>query len=148
MLTTDKPYHLLFIPHHYLMGILCEENETNTWETVYPFKLQGLFFFFYCPPMSSWIALKLLCTLVNSIVQLTAATTNISLLLTLIFHSRCASPESELSLKKTGSGSGSVWPSALLVGKVTARICLSKRSVVYTTMLKIGPEQQRNDETL
>lgn len=59
VLAADKPYHLLFIPHRYLVGILCEENETNTREPVYPFKLQALFFFFYRPPMSSWIVFKL-----------------------------------------------------------------------------------------
>lgn len=113
VLAADKPYHLLFIPHRYLVGILCEENETNTWEPVYPFKLQALFFFFYCPPMSSWIVFKLSCTLVNSTVQLAAATTNIS-----TSHTYFSLQMSKLSPgEKVGSGSGSVWPSALFRGK-------------------------------
>ena len=53
VLAIDKAYHLLFIAQRYLVGILCEENETNTREPVHAFKLQALFFFFYCPPMSS-----------------------------------------------------------------------------------------------
>lgn len=44
-----KRYHLLFTPHRYLAGILCEENETNARELLYPFKLQALFFFFQSP---------------------------------------------------------------------------------------------------
>lgn len=132
VLAVDKAYHLLFIPHRYLMGILCEENETNTWEPKYPFKLQALFFFIYRPPMSSWLPLKLLCTLVNSAVQLAGATNNISTSHTCFSHQMRLSGVSCL-LEKIGSRSGSVWPSALLVAKATSRVCLSKRSLLTGT---------------
>lgn len=59
VLAFDKADHLLFIPHRYLVGILCEENETNTREPAYQFKLQALFFFFNSPPMSFWLPLEL-----------------------------------------------------------------------------------------
>lgn len=60
-----KRYHLLFTPHRYLAGILCEENETNTRELLYPFKLQALFFFFYSPPMSSRLPLELFVSILS-----------------------------------------------------------------------------------
>lgn len=134
VLAADKPHHLLFIPHRYLVGILCKENETNTREPVYPFKLQALFFFFYCPPVSSWIVFKLPRTLMNSAVQLAAATASVS-----TSHTYFSLQMSELSPGETkkreeeaGSSSGSVWPSALFMGKVTARICFSKRSAAVS----------------
>lgn len=79
VLGADKAYHLLFIPHRYLVGILCEESETNTQEPVYPFILKALFFSSLHPPVSSWLPLKLPCILeVNAAMKLPGAANNIS----------------------------------------------------------------------
>lgn len=84
--------------------------------------------------MSPLLALKLSDTVLNSVLKLAEAPNNI--ISTCFSRQKCKAAESMPSLQrmKIGSNPGCVWPSALIVGKVTARVCLSKRFAVDRNM--------------